>query len=63
MCRIASIFLFTEVERKHIRRRAQFQHRDASRYQVLFFLQGKAPKEISAILIETLYEYAQLFAT
>jgi len=30
------------------------QHRDASCHQVFFFLQGKAPKEIHAILTETL---------
>ena len=41
--------------RKHVRRRARFQqHRDASSHQVFFFLQGKAPKEIHAILAETL---------
>ena len=35
--------------------RARFQqHRDASCHQVFFFLQGKAPKEIHAILRETL---------
>jgi len=28
-----------------------------------FFLQGKAPKEIQAILIETLGEHAPLYAT
>ena len=51
-------FLVTDVERKHVRRRARFQqHRDASFYQV-FFLQGKATKEIHAILTETLEEHA-----
>ena len=30
------------------------QHRDASCHQVFIFLQGKAPKEIHAILTETL---------
>jgi len=35
--------------------RARFQqHRDASCHQVFFFVQGKAPKEIHAILTETL---------
>jgi len=35
--------------------RARFQqHRDANCNQVFFFLQGKAPKEIHAILTETL---------
>ena len=64
MCRIASLFLLTEAERKHVRRRARFQqHRDASCHQVFFFLQGKAPKEIHAILIETLGEHAASYAT
>jgi len=57
-------FLVTEAERKHVRRRARFQqHRDASCHQVFFPLQGKAPKEIHAILIETLGEYAPSYAT
>ena len=34
-----------------------------SYYQVFFFLQGKAPKEIHTILKETLVEYAPLYAT
>ena len=38
------------------------QHRDASCHQV-FFLQGKAPKEIHAILKETLGEHAPSYAT
>ena len=56
-------FLVTEAERKHVRRRARFQHRDASCHQVFFFLQGKVPKEIHAILIRTLGEHAQSYAT
>jgi len=57
-------FLVTEAERKHVRRRARFQqHRKASCHQVFFFLQGKAPKEIRAILKETLGEYAPTYAT
>jgi len=60
-------FLVTEAERKHVRRRARFQqHRDASYHQVFFFFfarQGKAPKEIHAILSETLGEHAPLYAT
>ena len=40
--------------RKHVRRRARFQqHVDAS-FHHFFFLHGKAPKEIHAILSETL---------
>jgi len=62
MCRIASLFV-TEAERKHARRGERFQqHRDASCHQV-FFLQGKAPKEIHAILKETLGEHAPLSKT
>jgi len=52
-------FLVTEAQRKHVRRRARFQqHRDASCHQVFFPLQGQAPKEIHAILKETLGEHA-----
>ena len=39
--------------RKHVMDARFQQHRDASR-QVFFFLQGKAPKEIHAILTEPL---------
>jgi len=58
-------FLVTEAERKHVRRRALFQHRDANCNQVssFFFLQGKAPKEIHAILTETLGVHTPLYAT
>jgi len=57
-------FLVTEAERKHVRRRARFQqHGDATCHQVFFFLQGQAPKEIPAILIETLREHAPSYAT
>jgi hypothetical protein len=56
-------FLVTEAERKHVKRRARFQqHRDAS-CQRDFSLQGKAPKEIHAILVETLKEHAPSCAT
>jgi len=55
--------LVTEAERKPVRRRAQFQkHGDVSCHQV-FFLQGKAPEEIHAILKETLEECAPSYAT
>jgi transposase len=57
------IFLVTEKERKHTRRRARFQqHRDAV-CQNFYFLQGKTPKEIHAILIETLGERAPSYVT
>jgi len=45
-------------------RRARFQqHRDASSHQGFFSLQGKAPKEIHAILIESLGEHTPSYAT
>ena len=56
-----SLFL-TEGERKHVRGRMRFQqHWDASCHQV-FFLQGKALKEIHTILTETLGAHAPLYA-
>jgi len=56
-------FLVTDVQRKHVRRRARFQqHGDAS-CQVFFFWQGKAPKEIHAILTDTLGKHAPSYAT
>jgi len=56
-------FPVTEAERKHVRRRVRFQqHGDVSCHQG-FFLQGKAPKEIHAILTETLGEHASSYAT
>ena len=57
-------FLVTEAERKHVRRRARFQQNgDASCHQVFFFLQGKVPKQIHAILTENLGEHAPSHAT
>ena len=55
-------FLVTVAERKHVRRRAQFQqHGDASCHQV-FFLQGKTLKEIHTIPAEPLGEHALSYA-
>jgi len=57
-------FLVTETKRKHARLRARFQQQgDANSHQVSFFLQGKAPKEIHAILTETLKDHAPSYAT
>ena len=56
-------FLVTEAERKHVRGCARIQQLgDASCHQ-FFFLQGKALKEIHAILTETSGEYAPLYTT
>ena len=56
-------FLVTEAERKHVRRRARFQQHGDGSCQVFFSLQGKAPKEIHAILKETSGEHAPSYAT
>jgi len=62
-CAELQAFLVTEAERKHVRRRARFQHRDACCHTVVLFLQGKAPKEFHAVLKETLGEHAPSYAT
>ena len=51
-------FLVTEAARKHVRRSARFQQHGDARCHQVFFLQGKAQKEIHAILNETLGEHA-----
>ena len=62
-CAELHVFLVTEAEKKHVRRRARFrQHWDASCHEV-FFLQGKAPMDIHVILKETLGEHAASYAT
>ena len=49
---------------EHVRRHARYQkHQDASCHQVFFPPQGKALKEIHAILIETFGEHAPSYAT
>jgi hypothetical protein len=56
-------FLVIEADRKHVRRRARFhQHRDKSVIKCSF-PQSKVPKEIHAILTETLGEHAPSYAT
>jgi len=56
-------FLVTEAEMKHVPRCARFQQNGDASCQHVFFLKGKARKEIHAILIETLGEHAPLYAT
>ena len=56
-------FLVTEAERKHIRRRAVSTTWRRELSSSFFFLQDKAPKEIHAILTETLGEHALSCAT
>jgi hypothetical protein len=65
MCANCKSFLVTETERKHVRRRARIQQHQT---QAVINLsptppQGKAPKEIHAILTETLGENAPSYAT
>jgi len=59
MCRIASIFLLQRLKGSMSDDARDFNNietRDVIKF--FFFLQGKAPKEIHAILIETLREHA-----
>ena len=63
-CAELQVFLVTEAERKHVRRRARFQqHRDASAHQVFFPPARQGAKQIHAILAEILGERAPLCAT
>jgi hypothetical protein len=58
MCQIASLFFFvTKAERKHIGDAHDFNNIETQAVQV-FFLQGKAPMHIHAILTEMLGEHA-----
>jgi len=65
MCRFTRFFLVTEAERKHVKRGTRFQQHGYASYEVCPppSLQGKAPKEIHAILTETLGEHASSYAT
>ena len=56
-------FLVTGVERKHVKRRARFQRHGAANSHKVPPLQGKAPKEIHAILTEILGENAPSYAS
>ena len=58
MCRIASLFVLQRLKGSAI---STTSRRELS--SSFFFLQGKAPKEIHAILIETLGEHAPLYGT
>jgi len=55
MCRIASLFLLQRLKGS--------MSGDARCHQVFFSLQVEAPKEIHAILIETLGEHAPSYTT
>ena len=56
-------FLGTVDERKHVRRRGDFNNMESRAVIDNFFLQGKAKKEIRANMTETLGEHASSYAT
>jgi len=55
--------LVTEAKRKHARRRVRFQQHGYASCHQFCFLKGKEPKEIHAILTETLGAHAPSYAT
>ena len=64
MCRIASLFLLQRLERSMSNDARDFNNMETRAViKFFFFLQGKAPKEIHAILAETLGEHAPSYAT
>jgi len=63
MCRIASLFLLQGLKGSMPGDARDFNKRRELSSSLFFFLQGKAPKKIHAILIETLGEHAPSYAT
>jgi len=63
MCRIASLFLLQRLKRSMLGDARDFNNNEMPAVIKFIFLQGKAPKEIHAILRETLGEYAPSYAT
>jgi len=63
MCRIASIFLLQWLKGRMSGDARDFSNMETRAVINFFFLQGKASKEIHAILIETLGEHAPSYAT
>ena len=57
MCDLQDILCY-RAWKKHVRRRVRFQQLGHASCHQLIFLQGKAPKEIRAFLIETLRRHA-----
>ena len=58
MCRIASLFLLQRLKGSMSGDARDFNNMETRAViKFLFFLQGKAPKEIHAVLTETLREY------
>jgi len=64
MCRIASLFLLQRLKGSTSGDARDFNNIEMQAViKFFFFLQGKAPKEIHAILTETLGEHASSYAT
>ena len=63
MCRIASLFLLQRLKGKKSADARDFNNIETRAVIKYFLLQGKAPKEIHAILKQTLGEHAPSYAT
>jgi len=64
MCRIASLFLLQRLKGSMSGDARDFNNMETRAViKFFFFLQDKAPKEIHAILIETLGEHSPSYAT
>jgi len=63
MCRIASLFLLQRLKGSMSSDARNFNNIEMQAVIKFFFLQGKVPKEIHAILTETLGEHAPSYAT
>ena len=63
MCRIASLFLLQRLKGSMSGDACDFNNTEMRAVKKFFFLQGKVPKEIHAILKETLGEHAPSHAT
>ena len=63
MCRIASLFLLQRLKGSKSGDTRDFNNIETRDLKSFFFLQGKAPKEIHAILTEALGEHASSYAT
>jgi len=62
-CRIASLFLLQRLKGTMSGDARDFNNIETRAFVKYFFLQGKAPKEIQAILQETLGEHVPSYAT
>ena len=63
MCRIASLFLLQRPKGCMSCDARDFNNNETRAVMIFFFVQGNAPKEIHAILQETLGEHAPSYAT